>query len=61
MQQFTSDALNAMIGSKLDFAAQFDAFSFSGYGELDLFNISQHDQPKPQYYAIKQIISQYMP
>lgn len=61
MQQFTSDALHAMIQAKLDFAAQFDALSYSGYGRQDLFDVKQHDQPKVQYYTIKQIISQYLP
>lgn len=61
IQQFSSDALHAMIQAKLDFAAQFDALSYAGYGGQDMFDLSQPGQPKPQYYTIKQIISEYRP
>jgi hypothetical protein len=61
MQQFTTDALQSMIQAKVDFATQFDALSFSGYGGQDMFDLNQHAQPKAQYYAIKQIISEYRP
>ena len=61
IQQFSIEALHSMIQARLDFAAQFAALSYSGYGGQDMFDIGQHDQPKPQYYAIKQVISQYMP
>ena len=61
MRQFTTDALQSMIQARVDFAAQFDALSYSGYGGQDMFDLDQHAQPKAQYYAIKQIISQYRP
>lgn len=56
--KFTTDALHAMIQAGVAFACQFDAASYSGYGQLDMFDIS-NNQPKPQYYAIKDIIQQY--
>lgn len=61
IQRFTSDALHSMIQAKVDFAAQFDALSYAAYGGLDMFELNQHGQPKAQYYAIKQIISEYRP
>jgi hypothetical protein len=53
-------ALLSMIHSGAAFACQFDAASYSGYGHLDLFDIT-NDRPKPQYYALAQIIKQYRP
>jgi hypothetical protein len=61
MKQFTTIALNSMIQSKLDFANQFDAQSYSGYGGLDMFDINHNDQPKAQYYAIRDILNEYRP
>ncbi|HEY7124765.1 MAG TPA: hypothetical protein VH540_12490 [Ktedonobacterales bacterium] len=61
MTRFSTDALHAMIQAKLDFAAQFDALSYSGYGAQDLFDLEHQDQPKPQYYAIKAVIDAYYP
>ena len=61
IRQFTSDAFQSMIQAKVDFAAQFDALSYAAYGGLDMFELNQHGQPKAQYYAIKQIISEYRP
>lgn len=61
MTRFTTDALHAMIQSKLDFAAQFDALSYAGYGAQDLFDVEHQAQPKPQYYAIKAVIDAYRP
>ena len=61
IRQFTTQALASMIQAKLDFANQFDAQSYGGYGGFDLFDITHHDQPKPQYYAIKSVISMYLP
>ncbi len=58
IRQFTARAMQAMIQAKLDFACQFDAQSYANYGVLDMFDLGQ---PKPQYYAIKDIISQYLP
>lgn len=58
--QFSAAALLTMIRSKVAFACQFDAASYAGYGHLDLFNVA-NSQPKPQYYAIKQLIEQYRP
>ena len=60
IQQFTKTALQAMAQTGAAFACQFDAASFAGYGRLDMFNVS-NAQPKPQYYAIKDLIQQYRP
>ena len=58
--KFTAEALSSMMQAGVAFACQFDAASYSGYGRLDMFNISDN-QPKPQYYAIKNVIQQYNP
>jgi len=63
MTKFTNLALNGpngMISAGLDFANQFDAQDYGGYGHLDMFDIKNNDQPKAQYYAIKNMISQYI-
>ncbi len=60
IQQFTKDALQAMVQAGVAIACQFDAASFAGYGRLDMFNVA-NAQPKPQYYAIKDLIQQYRP
>jgi len=57
---FTADALHSMAQAGVAFACQFDAASFAGYGRLDMFDV-QNDQPKPQYYAIKNLIQEYRP
>jgi hypothetical protein len=62
MTKFTNLALNGpngIISAGLDFANQFDAQDYGGYGHLDMFDISKHDQPKAQYYVIRSVISQY--
>jgi hypothetical protein len=61
IQQFTTTALRSMIQAKLDFADQFDALSYSGYGGQDMFELDRQGQPKAQYYAIKTIINEYRP
>jgi hypothetical protein len=61
MDQFTRTALAAMAFSGLDFAAQFDAQSFGGYGALDMFDINRGDQPKAQFEAVQDLISKYRP
>jgi len=58
MTRFTSVAMHAMIASGLEIACQFDAASYAGYGQLDMFDIADN-QPKPQYYAIAAIIATY--
>jgi hypothetical protein len=59
MTQYTTDALQSMISSKLDFAAEFDAQSGSGYTYLDMFDLNNNDQPKAEYSEMAQIIGQY--
>ncbi|HLI05185.1 MAG TPA: cellulase family glycosylhydrolase [Ktedonobacteraceae bacterium] len=59
MTQFTEQAMKAMISAGLDGAFQFDAQDDGEYGRLDMFDITRNDQPKAQYYAIKNLISQY--
>ena len=59
MMQFSTRALEAMISAHLDFANQFDAQSYAGYGALDMFDRDNNDQPKCQFNAIKDLISQY--
>lgn len=60
MTKFTQQSMNAMIAAGLDGACQFDAQDDGGYGHLDMFDITKGDQPKAQYYAIKNLISQYI-
>lgn len=60
-KQFTTIALHSMIQAKLDFANQFDSQNYGGYGGLDMFDIKNNDQPKAQYYAIRDVISEYRP
>jgi len=61
MYQFTRQALSAMIQAKLDFANQFDAQNAGGYGALDMFDVTNKDQPKAQFNAIRDLIKQYYP
>jgi len=61
MHDFTFAALKQMISAHLDFANQFAAQDYSGYGSLDMFDINKNDQPKIQFTAIKELISQYKP
>ncbi len=58
--EFTSAALQSMIQGGVAFACQFDAASYSGYGRLDMFDLATN-QPKPQYYAIANVIKIYNP
>ena len=60
MTQFTQQAMKAMISAGLSGAFQFDAQDYGGYGHLDMFDITKNDQPKAQYYAIKNLINQYI-
>ncbi|MBX5450689.1 SGNH/GDSL hydrolase family protein [Thermogemmatispora sp.] len=57
---FTRQALQAMISGGLTFACQFDAASYAGYGHLDLFDV-ETNAPRPQYYAMRDVIAQYYP
>ncbi len=59
MSKFSTAAMNAMIGAHLDFANQFDAQSYGGYGHLDMFDINNSDKPKAQFTSVSDIISQY--
>jgi len=67
MKQFTEIAINQFISAHLDFANQFDAMSYAGYGTLDMFNVlwqgppDQRTVPKAQYYALVQLINKYHP
>lgn len=58
--KFTNQALQAMIAGGVNFACQFDAASYAGYGRLDLFDVYTNGA-KPQYYAIKTVIAKYRP
>ena len=60
MTQFTQQAMKAMISAGLDGAFQFDAQDYGGYGHLDMFDITKNDQPKAQFFAIKNLIRQYI-
>lgn len=60
IRQFSISALDSMIQAGLNFANQFDTASGAGSGGLDMFD-SHGNQPKPQYFAIKSLIDQYMP
>jgi len=59
LEQFTQAALAAMISVRLDFAAQFDTQSFSGYGTLDMFDGGNGDRPKAQFLALQDTIRRY--
>ena len=58
--RFTIDALHSMAQAGVAFACQFDAASYSGFGHLDMFQVDTA-QPKPQFYAMKDLIQQYRP
>lgn len=58
--KFTTEALQSMAQANVAFACQFDAASYSGYGHLDMFHVDTA-QPKPQFYAIKDLIQKYRP
>lgn len=58
--RFSTDALQSMALAGVAFACQFDIASYGGYGRLDMFNI-ETNQPKPQYYALKNLIQLYRP
>lgn len=58
MTQFTQQSMQAMISAGLDGAFQFDAQDYGGYGYFDMFDITKNDQPKAQYYAMKNLILQ---
>ncbi len=58
--QYSRDALDSMVQGDVAFACQFDAASYSGYGRLDMFDVDTN-QPKPQYYALKDAIAKYRP
>jgi hypothetical protein len=58
--RFTVDALHSMAQAGVAFACQFDAASYAGYGHLDMFQVDTA-QPKPQFYAMKDLIQQYRP
>ncbi len=60
MSQFTTVALTGMAQAGAAFACQFDAASYSGYGHLDMFDLT-NDQPKPQFVAIQKLIQYYRP
>ncbi len=60
INEFTAAALQSMIEGGVAFACQFDAASYSGYGRLDMFDLTTN-QPKPQYYAIANVIKIYNP
>src|SRR5450755_326838 len=57
---FTTNALHSMIEGGVAFACQFDAADYGGYGRLDMFNVTTN-APKPQYYAIQNVIKVYAP
>jgi len=57
MWDFTTTSLNSMIAAHLDFANQFDAMSFAGYGTLDMFSVNT-SQPKPQFWAMVGVLQQ---
>lgn len=60
INEFTAAALQSMIQGGVAFACQFDAASYSGYGRLDMIDVTTN-QPKPQYYAIANVIKAYNP
>ncbi len=58
--KFTIDALRSMAQAGVAFACQFDAASYAGWGHLDMFQVDTA-QPKPQFYALKDLIQHYRP
>jgi hypothetical protein len=66
MTQFTTTAINQMIAAHLDFANQFDVMSYSGNGQLDMFDIfdggpSTGSKPRIQYHIMVNLINRYHP
>lgn len=57
--RFTTQVLQVMQWAGVDFACQFDAASFAGYGRLDMFD--QQGQGKAQYAAMAQVIARARP
>ena len=60
ISEFSTNALTAIIQGGASFACQFDAASYSGYGRLDMFDVT-NNRPKPQFDAIKSLINRYHP
>lgn len=60
ISQFTSAALQSMAQAGVAFACQFDVASYSGYGQLDMFNLDTN-QPKAQFNAMKAFIANMLP
>ncbi len=58
INQFSTQALVSMMSAGATFACQFDAADYGGYGRLDMFDVSNNN-PKPQYYAIANLIQHY--
>jgi hypothetical protein len=58
-QAFTTKAITSMIQSGLDVANQFTSMNNAENGGLDMFDASHHGQPKPQFAALRTVISQY--
>ena len=56
--RFSTDALRSMALAGVAFACQFDIASYGGYGRLDMFDF-ETNQPKPQYYAMRNLIQLY--
>ncbi|HEU5379115.1 MAG TPA: hypothetical protein VFV38_27140 [Ktedonobacteraceae bacterium] len=66
MTHFTTTVINQMIAAHLEFANQFDVMSYSGNGQLDMFDIfdggpSTGSKPRVQYYTMVNLINHYHP
>jgi hypothetical protein len=57
---FITQALLSMMSAGAAFACQLDAADYGGYGRLDMFDVN-NNSPKPQYYAIANLIQLYRP
>jgi hypothetical protein len=59
MSQFITQALNAMMAAKLDFANEFTLQSYAAYGGLDM--LDSNNTPRPYFHAFVNVIAQYKP
>jgi hypothetical protein len=58
--RYTTQTIQIMIDNKIDFACVFDIASYSGFGQLDIFN-NETGEPKVQFTVLQDIIKKYRP
>jgi hypothetical protein len=58
--QFIPTVIAQLVKAQVAYACQFDAASYSGYGDLDMFDV-RTNKPKAQYYELAKQIALYKP